>query len=252
MRIIQVIGKSGSGKTTFILKLIELLQKKGVVASVKHLGHHSYALEEGKDTTLHYSAGTAATVGIDSEKSVLTLRTTSLAQIIEIICDTGAEFLIIEGYKMSPLPAIVTGDLTAGNAVMRNPSPEDVLSSLHLFAEYNTTKRLVAELMNGRAPHDDPSFITCVIPIGHLYRSSPSGSSGIIPDISAITSNLAKITGVTGILGAFNEGIPGFWSPSLLIALILDNPLQATGVVSVMAGELKGFRPDISISCGIL
>jgi molybdopterin-guanine dinucleotide biosynthesis protein MobB len=250
MRIIQVIGKSGSGKTTFILKLTALLKKCGVVASVKHLGHHTYALEEGKDTTLHYSAGTAATAGIDGEKSVLTLRTTSLEQIIEILCDTGADFLIIEGYKTTPFPAIVIGDLAAENCVMRNPAPEEVFSSLHLFAEFKTTKRLVAELMTRLSPQDDHSFITCAIPIGNSYLPRPSGTTLRTPDVPAVTSNLAKIPGVAGMSVACNNGIPGFWNPSFLIALVLDNPLQAAGVVSVIAGELKGFRPDISISCG--
>jgi molybdopterin-guanine dinucleotide biosynthesis protein MobB len=250
MRIIQVIGKSGSGKTTFILKLTKILKKNGVVASVKHLGHHTYALEEGKDTTLHYSAGTSATAGVDNEKSVLTLRTISLEQIIEIICDTGADYLIIEGYKTTPFPAIVIGDLAAENSVMRNPAPEEVLSSLSLFPEYKTTKRLVAELVAGFPSLGGNSFITCEIPLGNSSRTSPYGPR-IIPDLSVITSNLAKITGVAGVLGAFNDGVSGFWSPSLLIALMLDDPMQATGVVSVMAEEFNGFRQDINISCGI-
>ncbi len=42
MKIIQVVGRSESGKTTFIRNLIPELKKKGTVAVIKHLGDHTY------------------------------------------------------------------------------------------------------------------------------------------------------------------------------------------------------------------
>ncbi|HMK16120.1 MAG TPA: molybdopterin-guanine dinucleotide biosynthesis protein MobB, partial [Methanomicrobiales archaeon] len=41
MKIVQVAGFSGSGKTTFIRALIPLLSRLGPVGTVKHTGHHS-------------------------------------------------------------------------------------------------------------------------------------------------------------------------------------------------------------------
>ena len=55
MRIIQIVGNSNSGKTTFIKNLIPPeLKKKGTVAVIKHLGDHTYNIGEGKDTTVFF------------------------------------------------------------------------------------------------------------------------------------------------------------------------------------------------------
>ena len=71
MKIIQVVGRSNSGKTTFIRNLVPELKKNGKIAVIKHLGDHDYCLEEGKDTTHFFDAGAEIAVGIDSHKSVV-------------------------------------------------------------------------------------------------------------------------------------------------------------------------------------
>ncbi|RQW06400.1 MAG: molybdopterin-guanine dinucleotide biosynthesis protein B, partial [Calditrichaeota bacterium] len=45
MKIIQIVGRSNSGKTTFIRNLVPQLKKTGKVAVIKHLGDHDYQLE---------------------------------------------------------------------------------------------------------------------------------------------------------------------------------------------------------------
>jgi len=66
MKIIHIVGSSGSGKTTFIRKLIPALKRQGSVAVIKHVGDHSYTLEEGKDTTVFFETGADISVGVDS------------------------------------------------------------------------------------------------------------------------------------------------------------------------------------------
>ncbi|HVN65323.1 MAG TPA: molybdopterin-guanine dinucleotide biosynthesis protein MobB, partial [Methanomicrobiales archaeon] len=63
MKIIQVTGVSGSGKTTFIRSLIPLLTRSGPVGTVKHTGHHSMEAPKGKDTTVMFEAGARAVAG---------------------------------------------------------------------------------------------------------------------------------------------------------------------------------------------
>jgi len=46
MKIIHIVGRSNSGKTTFIRTLIPELKKLGTVAGIKHLGDHEYQLEK--------------------------------------------------------------------------------------------------------------------------------------------------------------------------------------------------------------
>jgi molybdopterin-guanine dinucleotide biosynthesis protein MobB len=136
MKIIQVAGRSGSGKTSFIIKLVPELEKKGRVAVIKHLGDHDFRLENGKDTTLFFSAGATVSVGIDNQKSVAAIRTTRLEDVLKFLSDQGIEFAIIEGFKTHAFPNIVIGDLLVKDCVAANPTVDEVLASLHQFEDY--------------------------------------------------------------------------------------------------------------------
>ena len=124
MKIIQVVGRSNSGKTTFIKDLIPELKKKGKVAVVKHLGDHTYTIEEGKDTTVFFDAGADMSVGIDSEKAVAAIRKNALDDILGMLLDQDMDFAIIEGFKQRSFPKIVIGNLTADTSILTNPSVE--------------------------------------------------------------------------------------------------------------------------------
>jgi molybdopterin-guanine dinucleotide biosynthesis protein MobB len=136
MKIIQVAGRSNSGKTTFIRKLIPELKKLGSVGTVKHLGDHNFHLEEGKDTTLFYDAGADISTGIDSEKTVCTLHNTDLDAILKWYAGQGISFAVIEGYKQRSYAKIVIGSLEIDRCVLTNPTTEDVIQSIHLFDDY--------------------------------------------------------------------------------------------------------------------
>lgn len=136
MKIIQVVGRSNSGKTTFIRSLIPLLKKIGRVAVIKHLGDHEFGLEEGKDTTHFFNAGADITVGMDSHKSVVAIQNNSLEEMLDLLLSKGMDYVVIEGFKQKPFPKIVIGSLTIDLCVLANPEPETVISSLHLFADY--------------------------------------------------------------------------------------------------------------------
>ncbi len=138
MKIIQVVGSSESGKTTFIRKLIPELKKKGAVAVIKHLGDHTYKLEEGKDTTIFFDAGADISIGIDSHKAVAAIRKPSLEDILTILFNQGITFAIIEGFKQRTFPKIVIGSLTAGNCILSNPSVNEVITSLDLFENFSS------------------------------------------------------------------------------------------------------------------
>lgn len=146
MRIIQIVGRSNSGKTTFIRNLIPELKKKGNVAVIKHLGDHAYIFEEEKDTTVFFEAGADISVGIDTKKAVAAIRTTSLDQILCMLHDQAMDFAIIEGYKQRAFPKIVIGDLSAEKCILANPSIKDVVASLDLFENFTGCKQMDQEL----------------------------------------------------------------------------------------------------------
>jgi molybdopterin-guanine dinucleotide biosynthesis protein MobB len=138
MRIIQVVGRSNSGKTTFIKTLIPELKKHGHVAVVKHLGHHDFLLEKGKDTTEFFDSGAEISVGIDGDKAVISLRETGLDVILRLLSSQKIDFVIVEGYKTRSFPRIVIGDLKTDNCVLINPSTHEVLESLDRFQNFDT------------------------------------------------------------------------------------------------------------------
>ncbi len=136
MKIIQVTGRSNTGKTTFIKSLIPLLNTRGKVAVIKHLADHDFLLEKGKDTTGFFEAGAAISAGIDGHKSVVAIQNNSLDAMLALLKSQGMDFVIIEGFKERPFKKIIIGDLQAEGCILRNPVPDDVVASVDRFDSY--------------------------------------------------------------------------------------------------------------------
>ncbi|MFA6224969.1 MAG: molybdopterin-guanine dinucleotide biosynthesis protein B [Methanoregula sp.] len=136
MKIIQVVGRSNSGKTTFIKQLIPILKTQGRVAVIKHLGDHDYELEVGKDTTGFFDAGADISVGIDAHKSVVAIRNNSLESTLWILFDQGINFTVIEGFKQRAFPRVAIGKLETDQCVLTNPCPDEILASIDAFEDF--------------------------------------------------------------------------------------------------------------------
>ncbi len=136
MKIIQITGRSNTGKTTFIKNLIPVLNEKGKVAVIKHLADHEFLLEKGKDTTGFFDAGAEISAGIDGDKSVVALRNNSLDAILALLRSQGMDYCIVEGFKDRSFKKIVIGDLQAEGCILRNPAVEDVVASIGRFDTY--------------------------------------------------------------------------------------------------------------------
>ena len=136
MRIINIIGHSNSGKTTMITKLVPLLVAVGTVATIKHMGHHIWELPAGKDTTVHFTGGAVATAGIDAEKTVMSLRTTDVYEILDFYAWKGYDYAVVEGFKEEGVSCVVLGDLAADHVVVRDADAETVFAMRDLFEVY--------------------------------------------------------------------------------------------------------------------
>ncbi|HWQ66185.1 MAG TPA: molybdopterin-guanine dinucleotide biosynthesis protein B [Methanospirillum sp.] len=143
MRIIQISGWSGSGKTTFILGLLEVLSRLGTVGTIKHIGDHICDLPAGKDTTLHYLAGASVSIGIDQKRTLITRDSLSLFDALDMLADTGVEYAVVEGFKQVPFRKVVIGDLNLP-CLIRDPTIEGVITHLNEFDEYSTLGGLVS------------------------------------------------------------------------------------------------------------
>ncbi|OPX66499.1 MAG: Molybdopterin guanine dinucleotide synthesis protein B [Methanoregulaceae archaeon PtaB.Bin056] len=147
MRVIHIAGVSGSGKTTFIRSLIPLLRQMGPTAVAKHLGHHPFSLESGKDTTLFLGEGASASAGVDNEKAVVVIRGHTLGDILPLMSSIGTEYLLVEGWKTQPLPKVRIGDLPgATEVVLSNPTAAQVVASIELFPRYYSFEGLTRKV----------------------------------------------------------------------------------------------------------
>ncbi len=107
--IISIVGKSDSGKTTLIEKLLPELTRRGYkVATVKHDVHGFEVDREGKDSWRHKQAG-AHTVIISSPKKIALIRDVEKDSTLDEIRERwvqDVDLLISEGYKKDVQPKI--------------------------------------------------------------------------------------------------------------------------------------------------
>lgn len=203
MRIIQIVGSSNSGKTTFIEALVPALKEHGSVAAVKHLAHDRYAIEEGKDTTRYAGAGTAFSVGIDDEKAVIIRDTPELTRVLDELCDAGIEYCIIEGFKTVPFPRIVIGDLESSDIVLRDPTPAEVVAHLKEFEEYYTMQGIVRELKRSYPLERAGAILTFNGIVRELTGEERTDHMDFSPEVDAIVEELERKAEETpGIIGA--------------------------------------------------
>ena len=110
-QMIAVVGKSRSGKTTLIEKLIPELKKRGYrIGSVKH-AHHGFEIDKkGKDSFRHRAAGADVVVvaSPDEIAVVKKVKTDSLDNLDIFFADM--DLVLVEGYKRTKQPKIEVFD----------------------------------------------------------------------------------------------------------------------------------------------
>jgi molybdopterin-guanine dinucleotide biosynthesis protein B len=107
--IISIVGKSDSGKTTLIEKLVPELTRRGYrVATVKHDMHGFEVDREGKDSWRHKQAG-AHTVVISSPQKIALIRDVERDLTLDEIRGRwiqDVDLILSEGYKKDVQPKI--------------------------------------------------------------------------------------------------------------------------------------------------
>jgi molybdopterin-guanine dinucleotide biosynthesis protein B len=107
--IISIVGKSDSGKTTLIEKLVPELTRRGYrIATIKHDVHGFEVDQEGKDSWRHKQAG-AHTVVISSPNKIALIRDVEKDLNLDEIRDRliqDVDLILSEGYKKDVQPKI--------------------------------------------------------------------------------------------------------------------------------------------------
>ncbi|WP_096189422.1 molybdopterin-guanine dinucleotide biosynthesis protein B [Evansella halocellulosilytica] len=103
-KILQVVGFSNSGKTTFITELIKRAVHLGYSAvTIKHHGHESKlrSIDQETDSFKHRQAGAVGSIVASSNELQIQVegRKLSLEQLIRFYSEISFDFLLIEGFK---------------------------------------------------------------------------------------------------------------------------------------------------------
>ncbi len=154
--IISLVGRSNSGKTTLIEKLIKIFKDQNYrIAVIKHT-HHDFSFDKkGKDSYRHRDAG-ADTVLITNDSKIGMVsdleKPMNPLEVAEKFLSQNIDLLIIEGFKDLASPKIeIIGDseeaplfqsgLTGVRAVVTDRDIETDLpqfrrNDIHLISEY--------------------------------------------------------------------------------------------------------------------
>lgn len=108
--IVSIVGKSDTGKTTLIERLIPVLKAKGwLVGTIKHDVHGFEIDHEGKDTWRHQRAGADAVCISSPEKLALIRRVEAeydLDRLEAEVLRDGLDLILTEGYRRASKPKI--------------------------------------------------------------------------------------------------------------------------------------------------
>jgi molybdopterin-guanine dinucleotide biosynthesis adapter protein len=106
--VVAVIGHSGSGKTTFLEKLIPELTGRGLkVGSIKHDVHGFEMDKPGKDSWRHKQAGTSTTIISSPYQIGMVMDVEYDHQPDELLSlFNGMDIILTEGYKGSNIPKL--------------------------------------------------------------------------------------------------------------------------------------------------
>ena len=109
--IVCFIGRSNSGKTTLVERVIPELVRAGYrVATVKHAGHGFDLDTEGKDSWRHKRAGASSVVVVSKGSLAMFTDVSEQLKVEEIrdrFLDESYDLIIAEGWKSEGYPKIV-------------------------------------------------------------------------------------------------------------------------------------------------
>ena len=102
MRVVGIVGRQGSGKTTLIERLIPALRARGLsVSTIKHTHHHDIELDRpGKDSHRHRSAGAAEVIIASDSGWALIASSREPASLQTLLAELRpVDVVLVEGFK---------------------------------------------------------------------------------------------------------------------------------------------------------
>lgn len=150
--VLRVLGRSGSGKTTFIDRLIPLLAPLQV-AVIKHTRHELTPPPPVKDTGLHLAAGAVASIGLSPNGSECFWRGAppDIEHVLSWLAGK-VDLVLVEGARDLDLPTILLGeeppDACVSQVLLRLPARPEALEE---------ACRILRESAAGASLGEDPA-----------------------------------------------------------------------------------------------
>ena len=126
--IVSIVGRSNSGKTTLLEKLIRELASRGWrIGTIKHHFHGPVQVDvPGKDSWRHKHAG-AQVVALSSAETFFVIRDTAGEMPLEAIAHLalfGVDCILTEGFKSGPMPKIEVSRDGPGAPLLCGPADQ--------------------------------------------------------------------------------------------------------------------------------
>lgn len=274
MKIVSIVGKKNTGKTSLTVKIIEELTRRGYnVASIKH-SHHTIEMDkENTDTWKHKQAGANLVVGVGSTTFFNARKEQTLNRILYLLKHfDDFDFVIIEGYKSYNYPKIITSPNVKDEYTIKEVNsfeitPEGVseLADLievrghdivdTLFANncgFNNGEAIAKEIRQGNLIIDDLDDVNCYMSIdGKVVGLNRFVSDYIKKEVMGVINTLnLKAYGVSDI-GKIELVIPNDKTPKKEIdaectILINDKDLEINGFTkNIVSNSIKGMINSI-------
>ena len=127
MKVMGIVGWSGSGKTSLVVEVLPILKDHGLkVSTMKHAHHHFDVDKPGKDSFRHREAGASEILVVTSSRWVLMHESReepepSIESLIERM--TPVDLLLIEGFKTHHHPKIEIHRQSDGKPLLCQDDP---------------------------------------------------------------------------------------------------------------------------------
>ena len=172
MKVMGIVGWSGSGKTSLLVELLPILKGRGLTVSTMKHAHHRFDLDmEGKDSFRHREAGASEVLVVTSSRWVLMHESREEPEpSIESLIDrmTPVDLLLIEGFKSHPHPKLEIHRESEGKPLLCPGDPDIVAVA---------TDRPIPGLALPQLDLNDPAGIAEFI-LRHTGLTGQPGSCG--------------------------------------------------------------------------
>jgi len=130
MKIMGIVGWSGSGKTSLMVALLPVLREHGLKVSTMKHAHHAFDVDTpGKDSFLHREAGASEVLVVTGSRWVLMHESRDEPEpTIEALIErmTPVDLLLIEGFKTHSHPKLEIHRPAEGRPLLCAQDPEIV------------------------------------------------------------------------------------------------------------------------------